>query len=296
MTDCRYYIYIGEINDTGYELVYKAINSEPDPDDDRNNTAFLTLITNGGSANAAYKIARAFQSNFAEFIVHVPTRCKSAGTIIAIGSNQLVIGDSGELGPLDVQLENEENLYSRSSGLDTSTSLKVLAEKMSNTFQQVISGTSLYGRIGTRAAAELATRMATELVTPISQQIDPGKLGQESRALDTARMYGNMLINPSTTENRNINPENIDMLIDKYPSHDYVIDRMQANDLFHRVNQDDVMINHNDRLQFIEDKLRNGDIPYWQWTTIASGPSYVNPPYFNFDEKLIGENSKGDIT
>ena len=188
MTNCDYYTYIGEINDTGYDLVYDAINSNSN---DGGNIAFLTLITNGGSANAAYKIARAFQSNFAEFIVHVPTRCKSAGTIIAIGSNHLVIGDSGELGPLDVQLENEENLYSRSSGLDTSTSLKVLAEKMSSTFQQVISGTSLYGRIGTRAAAELATRMATELVTPISQQIDPGKLGQESRALDTARMYPN---------------------------------------------------------------------------------------------------------
>ena len=106
-------------------------------------------------------------------------------------------------------------------------------------------------------------------------------------------MYGNMLISTSATENRNINSESIAVLVDKYPSHDFVIDRMQANDLFFRVNEDDIMKIHDVRIQFIEDKLRNGEILYSHWARIASGPSNVNPPYFNYVEKSVGKTSVG---
>lgn len=58
-----------------------------------------------GDPNAGYRIGRALQHNYDDVTLLVVGPCKSAGTLIAIAANKLVIGDMGELGPLDIQLK-----------------------------------------------------------------------------------------------------------------------------------------------------------------------------------------------
>jgi ClpP class serine protease len=36
--------------------------------------------------------------------------CKSAGTLIALGANELAFGEHGELGPLDVQIAKRDEV------------------------------------------------------------------------------------------------------------------------------------------------------------------------------------------
>jgi ClpP class serine protease len=49
----------------------------------KNTKAVVLLITYGGSANVAYRVARFLQTMYEHIVVCVPSVCKSAGTLIA---------------------------------------------------------------------------------------------------------------------------------------------------------------------------------------------------------------------
>jgi ClpP class serine protease len=84
--DADIYIYSGEIDDEGFGLL---IQSVPKTKNKRN--AILILTTSGGSANAAYQIARLFQKIYKRFFLCAPSYCKSAGTLIALGAHHLLV-------------------------------------------------------------------------------------------------------------------------------------------------------------------------------------------------------------
>jgi len=67
----------------------------------------LMLQTAGGSGDAAEKIVETCRhhcSTNGEFRVIVPNMAKSAGTLIAIGADRIVMGHCSELGPIDPQI------------------------------------------------------------------------------------------------------------------------------------------------------------------------------------------------
>jgi|688.fasta_scaffold01417_26 ATP-dependent protease ClpP protease subunit len=64
----------------------------------------LLLHTPGGVTNAAETIVEYIRSKFAEVEVVVPTYAMSAGTMIALSSNRIVMGRQSQLGPIDPQL------------------------------------------------------------------------------------------------------------------------------------------------------------------------------------------------
>jgi hypothetical protein len=67
----------------------------------------LLLHTSGGDIDAAEKIVgilRRRVSGGGEFRVIVPDLAKSAGTLVALGSDAIVMSDSSELGPIDPQI------------------------------------------------------------------------------------------------------------------------------------------------------------------------------------------------
>ena len=89
------YFYSGPIADAGLGRITKEITRGK-----RRDNALLILTTNGGSANAAYQIARLFQKTYETFILCTPSYCKSAGTIIALGAHRIIMDVFSELGPL----------------------------------------------------------------------------------------------------------------------------------------------------------------------------------------------------
>src|SRR5687767_11306085 len=76
----------------------------------------LVLVSEGGDADAAYRIARCLQESYGRFMLLCGGYCKSAATLIAIGAHDLVISDCGELGPLDVQMSKTDEVMQRQSG------------------------------------------------------------------------------------------------------------------------------------------------------------------------------------
>lgn len=191
----------------------------------RKENVILFLCTYGGDPDAAFIIARTLKKRYKHFSLYISGYCKSAGTIIALGANEIAMGIKGELGPLDVQLPKEDSLVSRTSGLDSTKSIDVLRSEAFDLFGQTffsligISG----GRFTTRTAAKIATELVVGLLAPIAAQIDPLKLAENQRALDIAQKYGSQL---------GANENSIEQLIYRYPSHGHVIDIDEAKEIF----------------------------------------------------------------
>lgn len=78
----------------------------------------IFLCTLGGDSDAGYRIARCLQDNYEHIRLVIPSYCKSAGTLIAIGAHELAIGDLGELGSLDMQIAKPTELNERGAVLD----------------------------------------------------------------------------------------------------------------------------------------------------------------------------------
>lgn len=70
----------------------------------------LFIQTPGGSVDATEKIVSVLQKKFTGYRVIVPSWAKSAGTVIALSSANIVFGINSELGPIDPHWFVEGNL------------------------------------------------------------------------------------------------------------------------------------------------------------------------------------------
>ena len=86
----------------------------------------LILTTSGGDADAAYLMARYLRRSYEKVTICVFGYCKSAGTLLALGAHEIVMGERGELGPLDVQVSTKDEMFPSRSGLEIFASLEVL--------------------------------------------------------------------------------------------------------------------------------------------------------------------------
>ncbi len=197
----------------------------------------LVLVTNGGDADTAYRVARCLQRSYESFYVLVPGWCKSAGTLVAIGAHEIIMGEHGQLGPLDVQLSKSDELFESTSGLATSQAMNFLRDRTFSQFESCLFELKLtYGnRLSTKTATEIATNLTIGLFQPIYQQIEPNRLGEITRAVSIAQEYGLRLNNVSKNLKETREFSALQKLVNGYPSHRFVIDRAETEDLFKRV-------------------------------------------------------------
>jgi serine dehydrogenase proteinase len=190
----------------------------------------MILVTNGGDPDAAYRIARALQAHYEKFTVCVSGVCKSSGTLLLLGANELAFSENGELGPLDIQMAKKDELWESESGLTVITALTALSENAQDAFDHFLVSltTRSGGRITVRTASEIAAKLTQALYAPIADQIDPIHMGEVKRSMAIAKEYGQRLISKSEI----CEPDRLSNLISGYPSHGFVIDKAEAKDLF----------------------------------------------------------------
>lgn len=216
-------LYKGAIGYPGFDLV---VHGAPESKRDK---VLLVLVTLGGHIDAAYRIVRYLRENYEEKVtVLVPGLCKSAGTLICVVAQELVIGESGELGPLDVQVREKGELFSFHSGLAMRQALDTLLVAMRDTLGTILVGVGKGRGLGTERAAEIAIRTAVGAFGPIYGQIAPERLGEVARLLMVAEDYADRL-------QGNLKQGALGKLVLGYPSHSYAIDRSEAEKLFELV-------------------------------------------------------------
>ena len=217
-------IYSGPVSYEGFEsVVAKAPTT-------KRKAVTVLLVTLGGDANAAYRIVRYLRRTYSKVSVYVPSLCKSAGTLICIGAHELVISETGELGPLDVQIREQNELFTFRSGLAIPEALDFLESRMLNALRSVLVDLVGGGGLGTERASQIAVNAAVGIFAPIYAKIDPARLGESARQLAVAQDYAQRL--PG-----NLTHGALERLMSGYSSHSFVIDLDETRELFKTVRE-----------------------------------------------------------
>ena len=227
---CDVYLYAGVVDKDACDSLIDDVPEEP------KGKAFLILSTYGGDANAAYRLTRFLQNVYPdELVIFIPDVCKSAGTLIALGANELVFSHHGELGPLDVQLQERDEIWEYRSGLLPFKALEITCnqafEYFEDSFLRLRASSGL--QITTRTAAEIAAELAQGLVESLAGQIDPLRVADTHLWMRIAEEYGKRLCKRS----QNAKEDTIKKLVYEYPSHGFVLDKEEAKELFNRVRE-----------------------------------------------------------
>lgn len=91
----------GKISRFTLDQIYKSISLSTV----KNNT-LLFLVSNGGSAEAAYLTSKICKEYSNKFVVVIPRMAKSAATLLALGADEIHMDSISELGPIDPQLDS----------------------------------------------------------------------------------------------------------------------------------------------------------------------------------------------
>lgn len=201
----------------------------------RRENVLLVLATLGGDANVAYRVGRCLQRSYKQFAVLIGGQCKSAGTLLVLGAHDIIMSDIAQLGPLDVQVRKPDE-YEITSGLTPIQALIALESRAREAFRDGFIDLKIGMEMTTRTAASIASEMVTGLYAGVFAQVDPMRVAEMERALAVARRYGSRLADGvKNTKSSSTVEAMLARLVAGYPSHEYVIDREEAREIFERV-------------------------------------------------------------
>lgn len=222
--DADLFLYAGELTMDGYDEVCNQLEQLVTR---KRTNAGLFLNTPGGDPNAAYRIARALGHHYKHLTLYVFGLCKSAGTMVALGFDEIVMGDRGELGPLDVQVANRAELLEYNSGLDMIQAMDWLQRHAKDSFKDFLKDMRFKERLSTKFASDTARELTQGLFSGLYAKMDPVRLGHVRRTMLITQAYG-MRLNKRSEILRS--KEALHSLIYNYPTHEFVIDRAEARD------------------------------------------------------------------
>ena len=251
------FYFSGEINYIAAKDWRRLVTAKPN----RMKSVTVFFCSCGGSPDAAFRMMRILQNIYDKITVIIFGECYSAATLFVLGADRIIMGYDAQLGPLDIQLLKEDEL-SRISGECFRQALLSL-NAMSNAafcdhFRKVKSGVGF--PLSTATASRIASEITIGLFAPITQKIDPEKLGEFVRAQAIGVHYGLRLMkeryNYSDAQTIVMN------LAYNYPSHSTVIDYKEAASMKLKVEKFDdypELVEKLSKLQ--EDMLEQQKIP-----------------------------------
>jgi hypothetical protein len=196
----------------------------------------LVICSPGGDINAAYVIVRQLRRRFGKDLTcYVPWYAKSAATLICLPMDELVMGDLGELGPLDLQHQEKQrgDFPQIRSCLERFKGLEQLQRHSIETFEVMVQNILEGSGMKPADACGIAAEFTGKVCGAMYQQIDPDSLGQNARFMEIGYEYAERLLRRyrpgiyETEKGRQI----VEYLVRHYPSHDFIIDLEELADL-----------------------------------------------------------------
>ena len=196
----------------------------------------VILYSGGGQASDAYRIIKVLRHFYDEVNIIIPFWAKSAATLLAFGADRIVMGDWGELGPLDAQIIKEgEDLpaESRDSALNIQASLEQIELRSREgflDFYQMLKNNkekNLNIKISPKVLTEDLLGYSADFYAPLLSKIDTEEIGRMSRAVDIGRQYAKKMIlqyHPNIKEDDEKIDKLINYLVFDCPEHGFVID------------------------------------------------------------------------
>lgn len=177
----------------------------------------LILHTNGGQTLAAWRLINLIRMFCDELEVLIPSKALSAGTLMSIGADRIVMTKQAVLGPIDPSINNPLNPQVIVGGQASQVSVSV---------------ESVRGFLNlTRDELGIAdTEHLTRILLELSSQIHPVVLGDIFRSTEQIRFLARKLLPRQVKDEANIKSI-VDFLCADSGSHDYTIDRREASGL-----------------------------------------------------------------
>lgn len=223
--DANFVIFSDSITSNSVDILMRSLISIKS----KKENLVLVLTTYGGDPDAAYRLVRFIKRKYNKLILLLYGYCKSAGTLVTLGADEIVMSDFAELGPLDVQLTKEDELVFQ-SGLDYIMAFNAIYENVFQTYDTTflrLKQKSSY-TITTKTAGEIASTLAMGLYAPMLANIDPIKIGEVHRALRVAEEYGKRICSQEAL---------IEKLTSGYTSHSFAIDIKEAQKMFDNIRE-----------------------------------------------------------
>jgi Serine dehydrogenase proteinase len=192
----------------------------------------LVLDTLGGSLDSAFRIALFLSRFTSKLRVYVPRRAKSAGTLIAIGAEELYLTHFAELGPLDTQIPDPRDPTHNVSALDCYQSVDYVRGFGINTLKKVLISLGKEMETGIPLSELMNTAIAvanssTESMLAHVRALDFGGWG---RTLKIGERYAQSLLERAGYDDIKVR-KIADKLVYGYTHHPFPIDIKEAKDI-----------------------------------------------------------------
>lgn len=175
----------------------------------------LMLHTNGGDTAAAWRLVNLLHTFCDELEVIVSAKALSAGTLISLGANNIIMTKQAALGPIDPSINHPLNpIVPNAPHVKAPVSVEAITGYLD-------------------AAAELGIKDAanlTQILLDLSNKVHPLVLGQIFRSRSQIRFLAKKLLKRQVNDEQKIK-EIIDFLCAESGSHDYTINRREAREM-----------------------------------------------------------------
>ena len=178
-------------------------------------TIDLLIYTRGGDVLTPWRLVQLIREYASRFNVLVPFRCYSAGTLLCLGADEIVMGKMGELGPIDPSVVNAFNPPDPNNP----------AARIPVNIEDVYSYLALAGE----KAGVCSTDQQVKAFTLLVDRIHPLALGNVHRNYMLIRSLAKKLLSMHHQPIRDGRIEHIvDHLTEKLYAHSHMISRREA--------------------------------------------------------------------
>lgn len=172
----------------------------------------LALYTNGGHLNAPWPLVNLIREHCDEFEVIVLDKALSAGTLITLGADKIVMPPYAYLSPIDptANIQDGNNQQKRLEIEDVIGYIDFVKEKIGITEQEAL----------------------CEIMKDLTKEISPTRLGSVNRTHSLIRRIAKQLLGLHKRQiSERQSKEIIEHLTQKLYSHDYLISRKEAKEI-----------------------------------------------------------------
>lgn len=177
------------------------------------NKISLYLYTRGGDTAAAWNIVNLLRMYCDELQVIIPHKAHSAGTIISLGANEIIMTKQATLSPIDPSINTALN--------------PSIPNGMGNTFPVSVEAVKGYLEFAKEELAIKDDVALSNILIKLSDYVHPLVLGQVYRSRAQIQMLAEKLLQNQVT-NKEITKKIIAFLCSESGSHDYTINRREA--------------------------------------------------------------------
>jgi len=198
----------------------------------------VVLHTPGGHIETAYKIVKLLRQHAKKVNIIVPAYAKSAGTLISLAGENLVMSTTSELGPLDVQIPEHQDgdVDTYKSALNGYKALEQVQRHAIENFDAAVQ--LIMHRTGGRMRLQDVIKFAIDFSSNTSgdlyRQLHPKSIAEYARSLDVGEQYGTRILTRYMGWQKDKAARVIQRMVYTYPSHEFIIDSEELTELgFH---------------------------------------------------------------